>query len=357
MLLAELTAAHGRLALVGLAKNTGKTVALNALLAEIGREGRPVGVTSVGRDGEEHDAIDFRIDKPRVHLAAGSLVATTDGLLRSSGLPHEVLQSTDVRTPLGRVLLARLRAAGHIEVAGPSAAEDVRAVADEMLEAGAAQVLIDGAIDRRAASSPRVADGLVISTGAVLSTDPDEVVARTRDAVELVRLPTAAALAQAGGAPAAGPADVTGLLDGEGAVSPLRARWALTADEEEVATVLREHPSAAALQVAGALPEPCLEALARAARRQRRELAVIAPDTTHVFLHEHGPSWYERQGLRLCVRSPVQLLALTVNPVAPQSHSFDSAALRALLREAIADLPVLDVMHPEYLGAQGALAG
>ena len=38
-----------------------------------------------------------------------------------------------------------------------------------MLAHGAEQVVIDGAIDRRAASSPEVSDGLVMSTGAILS--------------------------------------------------------------------------------------------------------------------------------------------------------------------------------------------
>jgi hypothetical protein len=49
--------------------------------------------------------------------------------------------------------------------------------------------LIDGAIDRRAASSPMVSDGLVVATGAVLGEEIEDVVARTRDAVDLVRLP------------------------------------------------------------------------------------------------------------------------------------------------------------------------
>ena len=70
-------------------------------------------MTSVGRDGEEHDVIDARIEKPRVRAAGGSLVATTDELLRASGLPHELLEQTDVRTPLGRVLVARLTRARH----------------------------------------------------------------------------------------------------------------------------------------------------------------------------------------------------------------------------------------------------
>ena len=60
-----------------------------------------------------------------------------------------------------------------------------------MIGFGAEQVLIDGAIDRRAASSPAVADGLVMATGAILDEDIEEVVAATKDAVDLVRLPAA----------------------------------------------------------------------------------------------------------------------------------------------------------------------
>ena len=79
-------------------------------------------MTSVGRDGEEHDVIDARISKPRVRLPAGSLLASTDELLRASGLRYELLLDSDVRTPLGKVLVVRLQQAGTVEVAGPSAA-------------------------------------------------------------------------------------------------------------------------------------------------------------------------------------------------------------------------------------------
>ena len=75
-----------RVALVGLAKNTGKTVTLAAILAEHAAAARTVGVTSIGRDGEEHDVIDARIAKPRVRLQPGSLVATTGALLRASAV-------------------------------------------------------------------------------------------------------------------------------------------------------------------------------------------------------------------------------------------------------------------------------
>jgi hypothetical protein len=346
--LAELTASARRLALVGLAKNTGKTETLTALLRELQTRSRRVGVTSVGRDGEERDVIDIRIEKPRVELCAGSLVATTDALLRAGAIPHEIVQETGVRTPLGRVLIARLLTRGTIEVAGPSAAADVREVCDTMLAHGAEQVLIDGAIDRRAASSPAVSDGLVMSTGAVLHDEIEQVVARTRDAVELVRLPElnephVHELATSNAA---------SMLIGAEGEEPLtlHPRFVLTSTAADIEQLLRARPTASHLLVRGALCEPFLAELlsARDLAAPTRELELVVADATKVFLTDHGVEWYRRQGLSIAVLASIDLRAITVNPVAPQSHRFDSPRLRGLLEEAIPGVPVLDVRDPTH---------
>jgi hypothetical protein len=351
MTLSELTTADRRVALVGLAKNTGKTVALAALLGELHEEGRRVGVTSVGRDGEEHDVIDARIDKPRVELQAGSLVATTDGLLRASGIPHDMLADTGVRTPMGKVLIAHVTRGGTIEVAGPSAAADVRAVSDAMLAHGAEQVLIDGAVDRRAASSPGVTDGLIVSTGAVLDGDIEEVVLQTLDAVEVVRLANVEEDPVAGGRlrELAGESPAESVLvseDFERVVLP--PRFVLSAEGEQIAELLDANPEGRWLVVAGALPDRFLRSLVHAVHRRRRELVLVVADPTRVFLWKRGPDWYRRQGVHLQTLNSIRLQAITVNPVAPRSHSFDSAELRGLLEEAIPDVPIFDVMHPDY---------
>ena len=186
-------------------------------------------MTSIGRDGEEHDVIDRRIAKPRVRLVAGSLVATTDALLRASAIAHERLLATGIRTPLGEVLLARLHAEGTIEVAGPSAAEDVRRVAQEMIAPrGAADP--DRRCDRpsRGKLAGR-AQGLVMATGAVLGEEIERVVEVTAAAVELVRLPRVAA----------------GVLESE----PLQLGRGLVldSDPDQIAAALREHPRASVL--------------------------------------------------------------------------------------------------------------
>jgi hypothetical protein len=358
--LAQLTAAAPRLALVGLAKNTGKTVTLNALLRELAEARTAVGVTSVGRDGERNDVIDFRIEKPLVRLAAGDLVATTDGLLAASGIPHELLERTGVRTPMGEVLLARLNGAGTVEIAGPSAALDTRAVADSMLAHGAERVVIDGAIDRRAASSPEVSDGLVMSTGAILSNDPAEVLARTVEAVALVRLPALGSDDEdmlARELAGALEPNLSALAGEDGRPHPLPERFVLTAEPTDIADRLRAAGAPTVLLVAGALPQRFLDGLVPQVRRAGRPLKVVVPDPTRLFLSDRGVEHYARAGIELRVLRPIELLALTVNPVAPQSHSFDSATLRARLSEALPHLPVFDVLHPSYTGSAPPMPG
>jgi hypothetical protein len=341
--LSELIAPVQRLALVGLAKNTGKTETLARILAEHAQAGRTVGVTSIGRDGEQHDVIDARIDKPRIMLAAGGLVASTDALLRASGVAHERLVQTGVRTPLGEVLIARLSEQGAVEVAGPSAGEDLRVVSDAMSAFGAEQVLIDGAIDRRAASSPAVADGLVMATGAVLGEEIEAVVAATKDAVDLVRLPVA-------GLPVASEALADASVDGGKELLTLERGLVLNAEPAEIAALLRKHPQASTFRVDGALSQRFLDGLL-AARTERagRELRIVAGDPTKVFLTHRGPDWYRRQDLAIEVLCAIDLKAITVNPVAPQSHRFDSRELRGLIEAAVPEIPVLDVLDESYL--------
>jgi hypothetical protein len=213
--------------------------------------------------------------------------------------------------------------------------------------------LIDGAIDRRAASSPAVADGLVVSTGAVLGEDLDEVVERTREAIELVRLPCVTE-------PLAGElrahAGTTALLDGGGRAQRLEDRFVLSADGEEIARLLESAADAEHLLVAGAVPERFVAELARSLRRTGRTLTLTAADSTHVFLSEHGPDFYRRHGLELDVLAPISLRAVTVNPVAPQAHSFDSAEMRARVAQALGDVPVFDVLAPDYMRSPSELA-
>jgi hypothetical protein len=173
-------------------------------------------------------------------------------------------------------------------------------------------------------------------------------VTATSDAVDLVRLP----LAGGGGArlDAEHSAEAGGAKTSETDWITLERRLVLNAEPAEIAAMLRAYPDTSTFAVDGALGERFLEGLL-AARTERsgRELRVVAGDPTKVFLSRRGPRWYARQGITIEVLRTIELKAITVNPVAPQSHRFDSQALRELIGSAVAGVPILDVLDPSYL--------
>jgi hypothetical protein len=329
---------------VGLAKNTGKTEALATLVGELSSLGRTLAITSIGRDGEDADAIQPRIVKPRIHCPAGTLVATTAPLISRCAAPYEILLDTGLRTPLGQVVISRLHESAEVEVAGPSTSTGIRAVADAMLDLGAEHALIDGSIDRRAASAPNVADVVVLSTGAVLGREIDEVVQRTSRAVELIDLPR---VADPRMRELATQAKSSVVIAGAEDVRPLPARFALTAEARDISAALQGRDgSGQTFVIGGTLPERFLDALLRVTASHRTR--VIVADATKVFLRTRSPRWYRETNVYVEVLRWVDLRAITVNPVAPLSHSFDSDGLRAAITKIASRVPIFDVKSHSY---------
>ena len=64
------------LSIVGLEKNTGKTVCLNYLLGRLSRLGVSTAVTSIGVDGEQVDSV-YATAKPEVTLDEGMQFITS----------------------------------------------------------------------------------------------------------------------------------------------------------------------------------------------------------------------------------------------------------------------------------------
>jgi hypothetical protein len=329
--------------IVGLAKNTGKTVALSKLVGELGSRGEKLGITSVGRDGEARDVLDPRIRKPRIDCPAGSLVATAAPLL-DDGPAHEVLERTGLQTALGEVVVARIRRSAPAEIAGPSTADGIRAVAETMAALSARRTIVDGSLDRRVASSPRLAEAVVIATGAVLGRNVEEVSQRTRGPLELAELPPVADEAlreQAAGS------DCDLLIGPGGDAVELPPHFNLTMNSEELRAVLPLGSlGGATLAIRGALPQQLLDLLIPLCKAE--PLAVVVVDATKVFLTSRSPHWYRERGLRLEVLRRLPVRALTVNPVAPLSHSLASRELREAIAALAPTVPVFDVESEDY---------
>lgn len=327
-----------RLAFVGLAKNTGKTTALAALIPQLHARGERLGVTSIGRDGETHDVLNSRIRKPAIPLPAGSLVASTEALLRTSGLAHRVEARVGHRTPMGQVVVARVLEQGPVIVAGPSTGRGSREISEIMLELGSDRILVDGSINRRAAASPAVANGLVIATGAVLDNDAEQVARRTREAVDLVRIPVVsdAALREVAAATVNG-----AVVDGAGRAAAIDPRILLGGSSATVSAFFRPHSAMRYVVVRGSLCESFIDGVLHADRPD--EVTVVVEDCTRVFLNRFDVSWYARRGVQIAALRATRLCAIVVNPVAPGEYQLPE--LIRQVRAAVPGVPVFDVLR------------
>ncbi len=283
-LLALVRASHMQsVAVVGTAKNVGKTVTMRALYEAAVASGARVGVVSAGRDGEAIDVV-TRDPKPRLRLVPGTWIASalrTPRALRDLALPSGVM----IPTACGPVMIGCVEEADDYELVGPPTASGLRVAVDALRER-CELVLIDGAIDRLAAISTGE-DAVIVACGAAAGATLEEVVDEVRVLVGRLRIP---------------PVD----------------------------------PSEDAVCVDGALtPELVSELLARG---ERRQVVVRSPASVSVSGKLAERALAE---LRLRCEHPVQLLAATVAPSAGRK-ALDPQRLLESVAEATA-LPAYDV--------------
>lgn len=165
-----------RIALVGTAKNCGKTTTLNAMLGVC--KSLCVGLVSIGIDGESSDLL-IGTAKPTIEVRPGMLVATTTGALEQSSLDVEYIEPLHIHSPLGQLVIVRVLSAGRLILAGVRHRRDVCVALDALERHGAQVCFIDGAYGRTMAAHHQVCDGVVVCTGAILSRDVEQIAQRT----------------------------------------------------------------------------------------------------------------------------------------------------------------------------------
>ena len=173
------------LAVMGMTKNTGKTVALNHLLACAAHNGVAVGVTSIGRDGEERDQV-FSFPKPPVMVWPGTLVATARDTLLRAKVRFKTVCSTGLDSPMGEIMLIKVLEHGEMEIAGASRSTELQKIIAQLKQCGCDLVVLDGALGRSHHASPAIAEGVILATGAAIGGGVQDVIRKTRDRLAIL---------------------------------------------------------------------------------------------------------------------------------------------------------------------------
>jgi len=331
-------------AVMGMAKNTGKTVTLNQIIEEAAEIDFPLGLTSIGRDGERIDIV-TQTAKPAIFAPAGTLLATAQGSLSCATARLEVLHNTDITTPLGDIVIARVRESGNVEIAGADSNTNILATMRMMEDLGARLVLVDGALDRITPASPGITEAVVLATGAALARDMDKVIERTAHTVEMLKLPAV---------PGNDIADLAGEIiekrqigilrrseDQELVAEILPLKTALLAGRDIGAALAMHRENAVAVVFGGALSVSVLKDV-MASHADLTGIPFIVNDGTRIFLPPLEYRIFLRRGGSLQVLRPINLLAVTVNSWSPKGRCFDADEFLERVGAAISPIPVFD---------------
>lgn len=318
--------------IVGLEKNTGKTVCLNYVLDRLPLDGMRIAVSSIGIDGETTDQV-TRTAKPEIILKANTFFATSEKHYMNRKLVSELVDVSDESTSLGRIVTAKALTKGKILLSGPSSNFGLRRWMSSMRKFDIDLILIDGALSRMSLASPATSESMILSTGAAYSANINTLVQKTAFVVEMINL------------------DLTSeenrlrfndihsgvwAVDDNDELHDLKVTSSLSTN---LCTEGIEH--CRTLYLTGALTDTFLNHIR--GKRLFKETEVVVTDFTKIFLTPLLYKGFVSGGGKISVMMKSKLIAVTVNPTAPNGMVLDSEKLCKTLSEAI-NLPVYDLM-------------
>ena len=330
------------LSVVGMAKNTGKTVTLNRLITEGVNARIPLGLTSIGRDGEKEDVV-TGTEKPGISVIPGTLLATTDLCLQRSTARTEILHTTQELTPMGQVVLARVRQSGEIELAGPNTNQGIQRVCQLMQEMGAGRILVDGAINRISSASPAVTDGCILATGAALGRNMQQVVRATVYQVSLLKIPSwkgSAGLVEDDMDKILPTGCAAGIMDDENRLRFLPISTVLTGGKE-IARNLKEHDTTVFIR--GGLTNATVRDFLNS-RDGVQHITLVVENATKIFMEERDWRIAGKRGLQVKVLQAVRLIMVTINPWSPGGWEFDASMFQKTVSEGIYPIPAINIL-------------
>ncbi len=323
---------YDSLSIVGLQKNTGKTVSLNYVLDRLPVDKKRIAVTSIGIDGESTDQV-TRTQKPEIYLRQGMYFGTSEMHYRQRKIVSELVDVSDESTSLGRVVTAKALTYGKLLLSGPSSTGGLKRWIKDMHRVGIDLVIIDGALSRLSLASPAVSQSMILATGAAYSNNMNTLIQRTAFVVELINI----GLTNDNNLKLLFPIEKgVWYVDSEDVLHEIEAVSSLSQEIH-----FEGMDDCQTLYVAGALVDGFLEKVRKNPKLKTVELVVR--DFTKIFVTPQQYRMFVKAGGKIRVLQKSKLIAVTVNPTSPSGYVMDSDVLCKRLSEAI-QLPVYDLM-------------
>ncbi len=143
---------------------------INSILKDLSYNN--IAITSIGLDGEKIDQVTF-MEKPRIFVLEGYIIATALDTLKMFEAEYDVLNTTDIYTPIGNIVIVKIKKAGNALIAGPSVVFDMEKLIEILGLYELKKIFIDGAFFRH--SLAKLSEATILVIGANLSRDMETV--------------------------------------------------------------------------------------------------------------------------------------------------------------------------------------
>jgi len=324
------------LSIVGLDKNTGKTVTLNYILKELSKRDVIVGITSIGIDGEGLDQV-TKTAKPEIIIYKDMYFTTSEKHYKSKQLVAEIYDVSSYSTALGRLVTGLAKNTGKVLLSGPANTSNLVKVIENNAKLGCNLTIIDGALSRMSLASPSITQATILATGAAYSINLNKLVRRTKFICNLIKIErvdiaTFNILKKIG----------TGIwiINKNESLEKLNINSVFALFLSQNKSYLDKLKNANVLFISGVLNDKLLEFLR--IQEYIKELIIVVKDFTKIFVSEKVYKSFNNVGGKLRVLYNTKLIAVTFNPTSPEGYTMDSKKTRKVLSENI-NLPVYDV--------------
>lgn len=340
MSILELIKGYNSISIIGMDKNTGKTTTLNNILNEA-RGNLSLGLTSIGRDGEELDRV-TSTEKPKIYVEKGSIIATAKQALFNSDITREILKTTGINTPMGEIVIARALSDGYIDLAGPSVGSYIAQMCKELKELGSEMVIVDGALSRKSFASPAITEATILSTGASLSRNMNSVVEQTVHTLNMLTLESIQDNEVVRIYREEMKSSRVVVIDKNYNAKTLTVLTALQAAKEIIESIDEDTKY---VVIKGVISDKLLEDIIKGTNKFKG-VTFIAEDGTKIFAGRDCMYKFSKMGGKLKVIDSINIACVTINPVSPYGYEFDKEKFLCALRERVS-IPVFDVLGGE----------
>ena len=331
---------YDSISIIGMNKNVGKTTSLNHILREA--RGRiSLGLTSIGRDGEELDLV-TATEKPKIYIEQGTIIATAKQCLLNSDITREILKTTGFNTPMGEIIICRALSDGYVDLGGPSVNAYMTLICDELKRFGSELVIVDGALSRKTFASPAITKATILSTGAAMSRSMAKVIEETSHTVDLLSLENeedSEILKLASGVLHRGR---IGIIHKDNTIKMLDV---LTAFESSKEIVMAIDENTSYVVIKGVVSDKLLEDIMTTTNKYK-EVTFLVEDGTKLFLTRDTLYKFKKQGGSIKTINKINVVCVTSNPKSPYGYEFDKHKFLDGLRDKLS-VPVFDVIGGE----------